>query len=105
MSLAIPAHFSSTIMSLSPGRTSKDLEILNCKPASKFIVFCITFIIQNRDGSFYGIYHMSLGDPASVYQAFEGFVSRLLDEGANAERTSTEAFLVDPTGNATIKFR
>ena len=48
---------------------------------------------------------MSLGDPASVYQAFEGFVSRLLDEGANAERTSTEAFLVDPTGNATIKFR
>ena len=46
-----------------------------------------------------------MGDPDSVYGAFEGFVGRLLDEGAQWQRTNTEQFLVDEHGNATIKFR
>jgi len=58
-----------------------------------------------EDGTFYGIYHVSLGDPDSVYKAFESFVSRVIDEGSNWQRTSTDAYLVDEHGNATIKVK
>jgi hypothetical protein len=58
-----------------------------------------------RPGSFFGIYHITLSDPDSVYTAFEAFVGRLLDEQSQWHRTNTENFLMDEQGNATIKFK
>ena len=58
-----------------------------------------------RAGSFFGIYHITLSDPDSVYTAFEAFVGRLLDEQSQWQRTNTENFLMDEQGNATIKFK
>ena len=60
---------------------------------------------DNREGTFNGIYHISLNDPANIYQAFESFVSSLIDPGNMASRTTTENFLVDENGNQTIKVR
>ena len=31
-------------------------------------------------GTFYGIYHVCVNDKDSIYQAFENFASRILDE-------------------------
>lgn len=48
---------------------------------------------------------MSLSDPDQIYQAFESFVSTIIDPGNIKQRTSTECFLVDENGNQTIKVR
>jgi hypothetical protein len=83
------------------GKISSVFKILNCRLESKYIILTSNF----RLGTFYGIYHMSLTDTDSIYAAFEGFVSRVLDEQDLAKRTNTEQFLVDEQGNATIKFK
>ena len=40
-----------------------------------------------------------------MYIAFEGFVTRIMEEASQYVRTNTETFLIDENGNATVKFR
>ena len=55
-------------------------------------------------GTFYGIYHICINDKDSIFQAFENFASRIIDEQNQWQRTSTENYL-DIDGAQTMKIK
>ena len=47
-------------------------------------------IAQTDSKGFFGVYHVSLGQPESIYDAFENFLTRIHNEQFKFHRTSTE---------------
>ena len=46
-------------------------------------------LAQVDSKAFFGVYHVSLGQPETVYQAFKNFLSRVIEEQKNTFRTET----------------
>ena len=46
--------------------------------------------LANKEANgYFGIYHVSLGQPDTVFESFENFVTRMMDENNLAKRTFT----------------
>jgi hypothetical protein len=47
-------------------------------------------LAQTESSEFFGVYHVTLGQPDTIINAFEGFIERLIEESNNFHRRNTD---------------